>query len=118
MNFFYDEGPSGKFRPVLQDFSIDNVNVLDGAPYSLFIRGYPDHPTTSYIGVTLRNITFSGLTNDPHFVLQDVDYISATDIVVDGVLWHVEPSSANSIQWKILLVFLATLFQIGLYAKC
>lgn len=66
-----------------------------GAPYSLYIRGYPDHPISSYIGITLQNISFIGLTNDPHYVLQDVDYYSSSDISVDGKKWDAIGSSAG-----------------------
>lgn len=67
--------------------------MIGGAPYSIYIRGYPDHPTTSYIGVTLRNISFTGLTNSPHYVLQDTDFVSSSDITVDGALWDVKESA-------------------------
>lgn len=115
MNFFYDEGPAGDFRPVLRDFTIENVNVIGGAPYSMFIRGYPDHPTTSFIGVTLRNISFSGLTNDPHYVLQDVDFVSATDITVDGELWDVLQSSSTKVSRYEMLVFVGAFIQIAVF---
>lgn len=106
VDFYYDEGTNGEYRPVLRDYVIENINVIGGAPYSLFIRGYPDHPKTSYIGITLRNISFSGLANSPHYVLQDVDYISSSDITVDGKEWEVKPSSAGQhfFKYKTLIV--------------
>ncbi|XP_037041976.1 probable polygalacturonase [Bradysia coprophila] len=103
VDFYYDEGSNGGYRPVLRDYIIENVNVLNGAPYSLFIRGFPDHPRTSYIGITLRNISFTGLRNSPHYVLEEVDYISANDITVDGKSWNVQSSSsAKFVNFKML----------------
>lgn len=106
MDFYYDEGTNGGFRPVLRDYVLENINVVGGAPYSIFIRGYPDHPKTSYIGIALRNISFSGMSNNPHYVLQDVDYVSSEAVTVDGVLWDVKASSAgrNFIKYEILLI--------------
>lgn len=49
------------------------------------MKGYPV-PDTSYIGLTLRNITFSGLTQNPHYVLENVDYIDASEVYVQ--LWQ------------------------------
>lgn len=106
VDFFYDEGSKGGFRPVLRDYVIENIDVIGGAPYSIYVRGYPDHPTTSYIGLTLRNISFTGLTNNPHYVLQDIDYVSSSDITVDGVLWNVKASAACHIYFKYEIVAL------------
>lgn len=114
VDFYYEEGVNGGYRPVLRDYIIENVDVTGGAPYSVFIRGYPDHPITSYIGITLRNISFSGLTNNPHYVLQDVDYVSTSAITVDGMLWDVnEPSSTGNvfIKYNMLLIPLVVLFK-------
>lgn len=117
VDFYYDEGTNGGFRPVLRDYSIENIEVIGGAPYSIYIRGYHDHPTTSYIGITLRNISFTGLTNNPHYVLEDVDYFAASAITVDGAVWDVKPSSSSStssafnIKWEMLLILFVAAFK-------
>lgn len=113
VDYYYEEGTNGDFRPVIRDYVIENINVIGGAPFSLYIRGYPDHPTTSYIGITLRNISFSGLTNNPHYVLQDVDYVSSSAITVDGVVWDVESSSAVNcfFKYEMLVVIFVIIFK-------
>lgn len=67
---------------------IDNVDVTGGAPYSLVVKGYPT-PDTSYIEMTLRNMTFSGLRNSPHYVIENVDSIEFSEVYVQ--VWQ---------QWK------------------
>lgn len=108
VDFYYDEGPNGGFTPVLRDYIIENIDVIGGAPYSIFIRGYPDHPRTSYIGITLRNISFTGLTNNPHYIVQDIDFVSSTDITVDGALWDVKESAGCQFlsRYKLLTLLL------------
>jgi len=114
VDFYYDEGTNGDFRPVLRDYVIENIDVIGGAPYSIFIRGYPDHPRTSYIGITLRNISFTGLTNNPHYVLQDIDFVSSADVTVDGALWDVKESSGCRffLKYKLLTLFVIILMSI------
>lgn len=114
MDFNYEEGTNGGFRPILRDYKIENVIVNGGAPYSLFIKGYPDHPTSSYIGITIRNISFTGLTNDPYYVLEDVDYYSSSNIAVDGVQWDATASLAGHhfVKYEMLFVLFVILFGI------
>lgn len=57
------------------------MEVTGGAPYSLVVRGYPT-PDTSYIEMNLRNITFSGLRNTPHYVIENVDSIELSEVYV------------------------------------
>lgn len=45
------------------------------------MKGYPT-PNTSVIEISLRNITFSGLRNTPHFIVQDVNSIEFSDVYV------------------------------------
>lgn len=114
VDFYYDEGTKGGFRPVLRDYTIENISVA-GAPNSIIIRGFHEHPTTSYIGITLRNISFTGLTNKTHYVVEDVDYISSSAITIDGVVWDIEPTSSSSaayyLKCKILLLLFAVILK-------
>lgn len=73
---------------MLKEVFIENVDVTGGAPYSLVVKGYPT-ADTSYIGMTLRNITFSGLKNSPHYVIENVDSIEFSEVYVQ--VWQ---------QWK------------------
>ncbi len=92
MDFYYEEGLNAGFKPVLQEVVIENVDVTGGAPYSLFMKGYPT-PNTSYIEVTLRNITISGLRNSPHYVLENVDSIKFSDVYVQ--VWQQWNTTSN-----------------------
>jgi polygalacturonase len=87
VDFFYEEGPNAPFVPVIKDFVIQNLTLENGAPYSLYVRGYPNHPTTSYIGITIQNATLNGVTRDPHFVLENVDNVITENVKVNGVDW-------------------------------
>jgi len=114
VDFNYEEGTNGGYRPILRDYKIENVKVNGGAPYSLYIRGYPDHPISSYIGISISNITFTGLTNDPHFVLQDVDYYASSNIAVDGVPWDATASSAGHqyVKYDMIFILFVIMFNI------
>jgi len=90
VDFFYEEGPNADFVPVIKDFVVQNLTLLESAPYSLYMRGYPQHPNTSYIGLTLEDATFNGVVQDPHFVTQDVDIVDTTNVIVNGGIWEWE----------------------------
>lgn len=92
---------------------IENVEVTGGAPYSLFVKGYPT-PNTSYIEMTLRNISFSGLRNSPHYVIENVDSIEFSDVYVQ--VWQEwkttsdEPNGAHSVFASTLVVLFVSIF--------
>jgi len=90
VDFFYEEGPNAEFVPIIRDFVVQNLTLLESAPYSLYMRGYPGHPNTSYIGLTLEDATFNGVVQDPHFVTQDVDVVDTTNVIVNGGIWEWE----------------------------
>lgn len=72
--------------------------MTGGAPKTLVVKGYPTGGK-SYIDIALRNISFAGITDDPHFILEDVNYVWAEDVSVNGREWidipgNEAPSSA------------------------
>lgn len=94
MDFDYEEGSDGVFMPILRECVIENVLVTDGAPLTLKIKGYPE-PDRSIIRMTFRNISFNGITEEPHYTLQNVNEIRDESVYVNGKPWKI--SSAVSI---------------------
>lgn len=56
------------------------------------VKGYPT-TNSSYIDISLRNISFNGITDDPHFVLEKVNYVWGTDVSVNGKEWNDVPGN-------------------------
>lgn len=56
------------------------------------MKGYPTKGK-SYIDITLKNISFIGIRDDPHFILEHVDYVWAEDIFVNGKEWNDVPGN-------------------------
>jgi len=86
VDYYYEEGTNGTFIPVLRDFVVENVVVTGGAPHSIVVRGYPE-PDTSIIRISLYNISFTGVPDNDHFVIENVNEITARDVYVNGKLW-------------------------------
>lgn len=96
--------------PILRECVIENVLVTDGAPLTLKIRGYSE-PDRSIIRMTFKNISFSGITEDPHFVLENVDEIHDENVYVNGNQWKIS-SGVSIIAAPTLCGLLAfTIFQ-------
>ncbi|KAG4077412.1 hypothetical protein HA402_002839 [Bradysia odoriphaga] len=88
VDFDYEEGSDGVFMPILRDCVIENVVVTDSAPLTLKIRGYAE-PDRSIIRMTFKNISFNGITEDPHFVLENFDEIHDENVYVNGQPWKI-----------------------------
>ncbi|OXA54953.1 putative polygalacturonase, partial [Folsomia candida] len=88
VDFFYEEGPNAGFVPVIKDFVIQNLTLLEFAPYTCYIRGYEGHPNASFVGLRLENATFNGVANDPHYVVENVDVVELENVVVNGAVWE------------------------------
>lgn len=91
---------------------IENVVVTGGAPYSLFVKGYPT-PGTSYIEMTLRNISFSGLTQSPHYVIENVDSIELSEVYVQvWQEWNTTSDAPNVLGASTLVMVFMSIFSI------
>lgn len=88
VDYDYEEGSDGVFMPILRDCVIENVVVTDGAPLTMKIKGYPE-PDRSIIRMTFRNISFNGITEEPHFTLQNVNEIRDESVYVNGKPWNI-----------------------------
>lgn len=80
--------------PILRECVIENVVVTDGAPLTLKIKGYSE-PDRSIIRMKFRNISFNGITEEPHYTLQNVTEIWDEGVYVNGKEWKI--SNAVSI---------------------
>ncbi|XP_037046843.1 probable polygalacturonase [Bradysia coprophila] len=110
VDFYYEEGPNAAFKPVLKEVFIENVDVTGGAPYSLVVKGYPT-PDTSYIEMTLRNMTFSGLRNSPHYVIQDVDSIEFSEVYVQvWQEWKSVTDAGHSLAASTFIMLIVSVF--------
>jgi polygalacturonase len=58
-DFFYEEGDTGQFDPILRNVTIENVTA-GKAPYPLFLRGYERTPIGN---IKLINCRFEGVTH-------------------------------------------------------
>lgn len=76
----------------MKNFTIQNVYVTGSAPKSLVVKGYPTR-SSSYIDISLRNISFNGITDHPHFLLENVNYVWVTDVSVNGKEWNDVPGN-------------------------
>lgn len=95
VDYDYEEGSAGVFMPILRECVIENVVVTDGAPLTLKIKGYPESDK-SIIRMTFRNISFNGITEDPHFILQNVTEILDENVYVNGRLWKISSTTSSA----------------------
>lgn len=87
VDFFYEEGQNGPFMPILRDVVIENLVLTNGAPLAVKVKGYPQ-ADTSIIRISLRNISFSGITEAPGYVVEDVNELLRTEVYVNGEPWN------------------------------
>ena len=78
VDFYYEEGEGGPFRPVVRNIDVQNV-TCEKSKHAIFMRGYPAVPIT---GVTISNCSFNHASEDT--VLQNVKSVSLKDVTVNG----------------------------------
>jgi len=78
VNFFYEEGDAGNFPPLLEDITIENLNVAS-ANRAFVLRGY-DHTPIS--GLTLNNITIKRALKDA--VIENVAHLSINNVFINS----------------------------------
>jgi polygalacturonase len=79
-DFFYEEGDSGKYVPILRDVEVRNV-TSQKSRYALLLRGYKHAPITD---VRIVDCTFDGVAEGDR--LEGVRDVSLTDVRVNGVV--------------------------------
>jgi polygalacturonase len=78
VDFFYEEGEGGPFKPVVKDIYISNV-TSQKSKYGIFLRGFSNAPIA---GVMLSHCTFNNAAGD-NFV-QNVQSVQVKDVRVNG----------------------------------
>jgi polygalacturonase len=77
-DFYYEEGDTGGFTPVLRDVDIRNV-TSQKSKYVFFLKGYERSPMSD---VRVTNCTFNGVANAD--VLQSVRNLTLANVHVNG----------------------------------
>jgi polygalacturonase len=78
IDFHYEEGAAGGFRPVVRDVKIERLTT-EAARYALFLRGFKSAPIAD---VVLRDCSFGGVQR-PN-VLENVVGLVAHNVVING----------------------------------
>ncbi len=78
IDFFYEEGEGGPFRPVVKDIFVDNV-TCQRSKYGLYFRGYVNDPIS---GVDISHCTFNNATSGN--LLEHVESVKMQDTTVNG----------------------------------
>lgn len=80
IDFYYEEGETGKFTPSTRDVQVQNLTIRE-AKYALYMRGFKHGPIEQ---VTLSDCNFEGVQN-PN-VIEDVRNIFFEDVRINGKL--------------------------------
>jgi hypothetical protein len=78
IDFFYEEGQGGPFRPVVRNIDIAHV-TCDKSKHAIFMRGYPAVPIS---GVKISDCSFKQVAQDT--VFQNVKSVSLNNVTVNG----------------------------------
>ena len=76
IDFVYEEGAKGEYKPVVRNLIIENLNVAE-APRVLDVKGFPGAEIS---GVRFYNSTFKGITKPDNVIEGDVKLV---DCVVE-----------------------------------
>jgi hypothetical protein len=80
IDFFYEEGDSGKYPPVVRDIEVRRVTSAQ-SQYALLLRGYAHAPIT---GVRVVDCVFDGVKKPD--VLEAVKGLELRNVRVNGEL--------------------------------
>ncbi|KMT63758.1 glycoside hydrolase family 28 protein [Catenovulum maritimum] len=78
INFFYEEGDAGQFKPIVRDLNIKNLNC-EQASRAFVIRGYDHTPIT---GINFENLNFKNVAKDSQ--LENIKDVQQKNIMVNG----------------------------------
>jgi polygalacturonase len=78
VDFFYEEGEGGPFRPIVKDILIKNV-TCQKSKYGIYLAGYKDAPITS---VTISHCTFNHAAEGN--LSKNVEDVKLEDVIVNG----------------------------------
>jgi polygalacturonase len=78
VDYFYEEGAGGPYRPVVRDINVANLTSGRG-PRALYLRGYPEDPIRS---VRLEHCRFDNVEQPS--VIQDMKLLVLKDVTING----------------------------------
>ncbi len=78
VDFYYEEGEGGPFKPVVKNVFVSNV-TCQKSKYGMYLRGYANAPIT---GVHIAHCTFNNAEKGNFF--QHVAAVSVDDVTVNG----------------------------------
>ena len=78
VDFFYEEGQGGPFRPVVRNIDISNV-TCDKSKHAIFMRGYP---AALLRGIKISNCSFNHAAENT--VFENVKSVSLNNVKVNG----------------------------------
>jgi polygalacturonase len=78
IDFFYEEGDSGEFTPVVRNLSITDLTCEKGK-FAVWVRGYPRSPIAN---LRLERCQFDGIA-EPN-VIEAVEGLSLVDVTLNG----------------------------------
>jgi polygalacturonase len=78
IDFFYEEGEGGPFKPVVSNVVVSNV-TCQKSKYGIYLRGYKDAPIR---GLTMSDCTFRNAAKDNF--LENVESVKMTRVTVNG----------------------------------
>jgi polygalacturonase len=80
IDFFYEEGPAGKFIPVVRNVEIRNL-ATQKAQYALYLRGFNNAPIE---GIRLTDCDFEGVAR-PN-IIENVMHLALRNVRINGKL--------------------------------
>lgn len=78
VDFYYEEGPNGPFKPIVKDVYVADV-TCNKSKYGIYLRGFPNAPIT---GVHIANCTFNNAAKGNFF--QNVKDVDVKNVTVNG----------------------------------
>jgi polygalacturonase len=78
VDFFYEEGESGDFKPEVRNLSVENLTTKK-AKYALYLRGFEKAPIDD---VKVVNCDFEGV--EKNNVIEHVNNLSFRDVKING----------------------------------
>ena len=78
IDFYYEEGESGKFTPVVRNVDVRNLQSQK-AKYALYLRGFKNAPITN---VTIENCDFGGVAEEN--VLENAKEVTLRNVKING----------------------------------
>ena len=82
IDFFYEEGDTGKYPPVVRDIDVRNV-TSQKSQYALLLRGYQHAPIR---GVRIADCRFDGVAKPD--VLEAVRYLQLANVPINGKVFN------------------------------